>query len=570
MRSSLSQRLGAARRRRLRAQPPARPGRGHRRRRRRAGAPPARCVACKADTPRRCRRNTAARRRASVSSARQHPHPSPADPARRRWGSRYDRCAGPPAAPRRRGSAPAAAPTRRQAAAFMPIRTAHAYSRAGRGVPPMPVDSHRRRQYAESGLPARGRARCSACMPWGAADGTEALLLAASGAFDLLLLVLSMPGLGGLEVLQRLQATPRPPHTGPRPSPPAPRSTRSAARADAGRFLRLHGQAPALVDLRGLLQRHLGQAASVMAPEPALAQGALDDAAGLQACGDATVLRALRLFARSSRPTAGGTRAAAGAGAQQRCAIACTGCAPRAGSAAPRTSTPPVPPHSAASKATHRHGRQPCGTCSASRQPPARAARSTRLRAHSGNDSRSVSATADAPAAGPSRRPSAATSNDQVRRLPPPSCWPMRWRMRATQRRRVGWHRLAILVQGPAVRCRAGVALRTRRASAAHAVRRVDVLGRRIQRQVAVALALGCPAHSRSRPAGRARSGAQAPGGACAHRQARPRVSVWAENRRGWGVPAAAGATPVHRVHGAQQTLAIGRRAPRRRRPRPA
>ena len=54
----------------------------------------------------------------------------------------------------------------------------------------------------------------------------------------------------------------------------------------------------ALVDLLGLLQRHLGQAASVEVPEPALAQGALDDAAGLQACGDATVLRALRgLFA---------------------------------------------------------------------------------------------------------------------------------------------------------------------------------------------------------------------------------------------------------------------------------
>lgn len=133
----------------------------------------------------------------------------------------------------------------------------------------------------------------------GAADGTEALLLARQRRFDLLLLDLSMPGLGGLEVLQQLRAAPSAASHG------APAIATSAELNPAQRpglmqagFCACMGKPLALVDLLGLLQRHLGQAASVEVPEPALAQGALDDAAGLQACGDATVLRALRgLFA---------------------------------------------------------------------------------------------------------------------------------------------------------------------------------------------------------------------------------------------------------------------------------
>lgn len=125
------------------------------------------------------------------------------------------------------------------------------------------------------------------CASGSAADGIEALALARASAFDLLLLDVRMPGLGGAEALARLRA-------GPGPSRAAPAvATTAAAETPAG--LLAAGFAEVLhkpVDLAGLrhvLARHLPVAAAdSVAP-------ALDDAQALAAAGgDAAIVAALR------------------------------------------------------------------------------------------------------------------------------------------------------------------------------------------------------------------------------------------------------------------------------------
>lgn len=145
----------------------------------------------------------------------------------------------------------------------------------------------------------------------GAADGLAALALARTERFDLLLLDLAMPGLGGVEVLHRLRADAE---AASRHSPTI--ATSAEFDGDRRRSLLAQGFVACLpkpidvASLQAMLQRHLQGDAHVPerdAPPAAAAQEAhrdaglplLDDAAGLRATGDAGVLAALRgLFAR--------------------------------------------------------------------------------------------------------------------------------------------------------------------------------------------------------------------------------------------------------------------------------
>lgn len=125
------------------------------------------------------------------------------------------------------------------------------------------------------------------CTSGSAADGLQALALARASAFDLLLLDLRMPGLGGAEALAQLRASPGASRTATAIATTAAAETPDGLLA-AGFAAVLHKPVD-LAGLRQALARHL--------PVPAAVHGApaLDDAQALAAAGgDAAIVAALR------------------------------------------------------------------------------------------------------------------------------------------------------------------------------------------------------------------------------------------------------------------------------------
>ena len=82
-----------------------------------------------------------------------------------------------------------------------------------------------------------------------AADGEEALRLAAGAHFDLVLLDIWMPGMGGLEVLDRLRALEAPPRVVILTSDETPETLLAAVRGQASRYLTKPVEAAALLDV---------------------------------------------------------------------------------------------------------------------------------------------------------------------------------------------------------------------------------------------------------------------------------------------------------------------------------
>jgi len=130
-------------------------------------------------------------------------------------------------------------------------------------------------------------------------DGAEALARGQEHRFDLLLLDLAMPGLGGIEVLARLRVDAG---AASRRSPAL--ATSADLSAAQQRWLRQHGFAGAVgkpVALEALLQALaayrdgvIGEVREPSAPLYRTGVGLLDDDAALIACGDRAVVAGLR------------------------------------------------------------------------------------------------------------------------------------------------------------------------------------------------------------------------------------------------------------------------------------
>jgi len=82
-----------------------------------------------------------------------------------------------------------------------------------------------------------------------ATDGEEALRLAANSHFDLVLLDIWMPGMSGLEVLDRLRALDAPPRVIILTSDETPETLLAAVRGQASRYLTKPVEAAALLDV---------------------------------------------------------------------------------------------------------------------------------------------------------------------------------------------------------------------------------------------------------------------------------------------------------------------------------
>jgi two-component system OmpR family response regulator len=131
------------------------------------------------------------------------------------------------------------------------------------------------------------------------ADGVDALARGQEHRFDLLLLDLAMPGLGGIEVVANLRADIR---AASRHCPAL--ATSADLSAEQRRWLRQHGFAGvvgkpiALEALRKLLAAyrdgHIGEVREAPAPSYRSGGALLDDDAAMIACGDRTVVKGLR------------------------------------------------------------------------------------------------------------------------------------------------------------------------------------------------------------------------------------------------------------------------------------
>ncbi|HKO04380.1 MAG TPA: response regulator [Candidatus Acidoferrales bacterium] len=82
-----------------------------------------------------------------------------------------------------------------------------------------------------------------------AADGEEALRLAGEARFDLVLLDIWMPGMGGLEVLERLRGLSAPPRVIVLTSDETPETLLAAVRGQASRYLTKPVEAAALLNV---------------------------------------------------------------------------------------------------------------------------------------------------------------------------------------------------------------------------------------------------------------------------------------------------------------------------------
>ncbi len=125
------------------------------------------------------------------------------------------------------------------------------------------------------------------CTCESAADGAQALALARAAAFDLLLLDVRMPGLGGAQALALVRADPGPSQAAVAIATTA--ATEPPAGLLAAGFAQILHKPVDLAGLRQALTRHLPlPAADHVAP-------ALDDAQALAAAGgDAAIVAALR------------------------------------------------------------------------------------------------------------------------------------------------------------------------------------------------------------------------------------------------------------------------------------